>query len=75
MKNDPQNTIFHLLLTAKKIYEIMVLFPKKKKGENYNNGGIVRESPPRDFRIILKAKYFFWWSKVNWKSYFMDRFS
>ncbi len=48
---------------------------KKKKSENRNNGGTARESPPRDFRIILNAKYFFWWSKVNGKSYSVDRFS
>ncbi len=51
----------------------MGAFPKKS--ENYNNGGMVRESPPRDSRIILNAKYFFWQSKVNGKSYSMDLFS
>ncbi len=52
----------------------MVVFPKKKS-ENHNNGDMVREFPPRDFQIILNAKYFFWWSKVNGKSYSMDCFS
>ncbi len=53
--------------------EIMAVFPKKKS-ENYNNGGMAMESPPCDFQIILNAKYFFWRSKVNGKSYSMDRF-
>ncbi len=40
-----------------------------QKSENYNNGGMVRESLSLDFRIILNAKYFFWQSKVNRKLY------
>ncbi len=37
--------IFHLFLAAKKNDGIMAIFPKKKKkSENYNNGGMVRES-------------------------------
>ncbi len=51
----------------------MAVFPKKS--ENYNNGGMVRQFQPRDFWIILNAKYFFWRSTVNGKSYPIRRFS
>ncbi len=81
MKNNPQNTIFHLLLTAigncfnrqKKLTELWPFF--QKHSENYNNGGTVREAPHRDFRLILNTKYFFWQLKVNGKLYSMDCFS
>ncbi len=35
----------------------MAVFPKKKKkGENYTNGGMVRESRPCDFWIFSDTK-------------------
>ncbi len=60
MKNDPQNMIFHLLLTARKNWQNYGFFfqkktKKQKKSENYTNDGMVTESSPCDFRNFFRC--------------------
>ncbi len=69
MKNDPQNTILHLLLTDRKKWRNYGSF-SKKKSENYTYGGMVRESPPCDFQIFFDAKLLKTIHRIRFSIYF-----